>query len=275
MPNIDIKTVQGFGDEWERFDQSDMTDAEREQLFAAYFSMFPWHSLPPQAHGCDIGCGSGRWAKLVAPRVGHLHCIDPSVAINVARRNLSEHTNVSFHQAGVDNLPLEDGSMDFGYSLGVLHHIPDTGAAMLSCVKKLKVGAPFLVYLYYAFDNRPAWFRTIWKASELVRGIVSRQPHGIRYILSQILAVSVYWPLARAAALADYLGANVANWPLSAYRGVSFYTMRTDALDRFGTQLEQRFTRVEIEAMMRNSGLIDIRFSDQPAFWCAVGVKVA
>lgn len=273
MSNIDVKTVEGFGDEWERFDQSQMTDVEREQLFAAYFSVFPWDSLPPQSQGCDIGCGSGRWAKLVAPRVGHLHCIDPSVAINVARRNLSEQSNVSFYQAAVDDLPLEDGSMDFGYSLGVLHHIPDTSAAMSSCVKKLKLGAPFLVYLYYAFDNRPAWFRTIWKASDFVRRIVARQPHGRRYMLSQILAISVYWPLARAAALAERLGVNVENWPLSAYRGISFYTMRTDALDRFGTQLEQRFTRLEIETMMRASGLTDIRFSDQPAFWCAVGVK--
>ena len=195
------------------------------------------------------------------------------MAINVARRNLSEQSNVSFYQAGVDDLPLEDGSMDFGYSLGVLHHIPDTSAAMSSCVKKLKLGAPFLVYLYYAFDNRPAWFRTVWKVSDFVRRIVARQPHGRRYILSQILAASVYWPLARTAMIAEGLGVNVENWPLSAYRGVSFYTMRTDALDRFGTQLEQRFTRLEIATMMRTSGLTDIRFSDQPAFWCAVGVK--
>lgn len=146
MSNIDIGTVEGFGDEWERFDQSAMSDLERHQIFSSYFAVFPWESLPQNAQGCDIGCGSGRWAQLVAPRVGHLHCIDPSAAINVAKRNLAGQSNVSFHHAGVDNLPLEDGSMDFGYSLGVLHHIPDTAAAMSSCVKKLKPGAPFLVY---------------------------------------------------------------------------------------------------------------------------------
>jgi 2-polyprenyl-3-methyl-5-hydroxy-6-metoxy-1,4-benzoquinol methylase len=32
--------------------------------------------------------------------------------------------------------------------LGVLHHIPDTAAAMRDCVRKLKLGAPFLFYLY-------------------------------------------------------------------------------------------------------------------------------
>lgn len=273
MSNIDIGTVEGFGDEWERFDQSAMSDLERHQIFSSYFAVFPWESLPQNAQGCDIGCGSGRWAQLVAPRVGHLHCIDPSAAINVAKRNLAGQSNVSFHHAGVDNLPLEDGSMDFGYSLGVLHHIPDTAAAMSSCVKKLKPGAPFLVYLYYAFDNRPAWFGAVWKVSDVIRRLVSRQPHGLRYILSQILAATVYWPLARTAALAERLGVNVENWVLSSYRDISFYGMRTDALDRFGTRLEQRFTRLQIQAMTCKAGLTEIRFSEQPAYWCAVGLK--
>ena len=67
------------------------------------------------------------------------------------------------------------------------------------------------------------------------------------------------------------MGLDVAGIPLSAYRHGSFYTMRTDALDRFGTQLEQRFTRAQIEAMMLSAGLENIRFSDKEPFWVACG----
>ena len=49
--------------------------------------------------------------------------------------------------------------------------------------------------------------------------------------------------------------------------------MRTDARDRFGTPLERRFKRAEVEKMMREAGLGDIRFSDAAPYWCAVGVK--
>jgi hypothetical protein len=49
--------------------------------------------------------------------------------------------------------------------------------------------------------------------------------------------------------------------------------MRTDALDRFGTRLEQRFTRVEMERMMKEAGLAQIRFSEREPFWVACGVK--
>ena len=273
MQNLDPETVRGFGDEWERFDQTALSDDERSQIFADYFRIFPWDTLPNDATGFDLGCGSGRWAQLVAPRVGLLHCIDPSSAINVARRNLARFDNVVFHQQSVATIPLADGTMDFGYSLGVLHHIPDTAAAMRNCVNKLKPGAPFLVYLYYAFDNRPLWYRILWKSSEIVRAVVSRLPHILRYGVSQILALSIYWPLARLSKLGDRLGLATQGWPLHFYRDLSFYTMRTDALDRFGTRLEQRFARTEIESMMRRAGLQNIEFSPGTPYWCAVGTK--
>lgn len=269
--NSDARTVAGFGDEWSRFDQTGMSDAETQNLFDSYFSVFPWERLPEGSIGFDLGCGSGRWARLAASRVGTLHCIDPSTAIDVARRNLATSPNCMLHQAGVDDMPLAQGSMDFGYSLGVLHHIPDTQAALSACVSKLKPGAPFLLYLYYAFDNKPFWFKAIWRLSDGLRQLVSRMPHGLRYASSQILAVLVYWPLARFARLAEKHGANVANVPLSAYRNSSFYVMRTDALDRFGTGLEQRFTQAEIQSMMQAAGLINITFRDATPYWCAVG----
>lgn len=276
VENVDEKVVAGFGDEWSRFDQSQLSRGEREKMFENYFSIFPWDKLPPQAEGFDLGCGSGRWAKLVAPRVGRLHLIDASAdALNVARNNLENAQNCEFHLASVEAIPLADGSCDFGYSLGVLHHIPDTNAGLRACVAKLKAGAPFLVYLYYRFDNRPAWFRAVWKASDAVRRTVSRLPHSLRFGVSQALAVAVYYPLARTARLLEKSGVEaetIEKIPLSQYRGNSFYTMRTDALDRFGTRLEKRFTKREIQEMMKNAGLENISFAETQ-FWTAVGYK--
>lgn len=271
--NIDLPTVEGFSDEWIRFDQSELGQQEAQRLFDLYFAIFPWGCLSEQAAGFDLGCGSGRWAKLVAPRVGHLHCIDPSSALEVAKRNLANNHNCEFHSANVDSMPIADHSMDFGYSLGVLHHVPDTQSAMIACVRKLKLGAPFLVYLYYAFDNRPIWFRIIWRLSEIPRYGISRLPHGLRYLMSQLIAGVVYFPLARLALLSERAGFDVRNMPLSAYRDLSYYTMRTDALDRFGTRLEKRFTRYEIKEMMERAGLERIEFSPDLPFWCAVGYR--
>jgi len=271
--NIREEVVDGFGEEWKKFDQSELSREELEFIGQEYFGIFPWKMLPENAVGFDLGCGSGRWAKLVAPRVEHLHCIDPSVAIEVAKKNLSDNSNCSFHRNGVDDIPLEDNSMDFGYSLGVLHHIPDTAAGIKACVKKIKPGAPFLIYLYYAFDNQPFWFRMIWRISDIFRRIISIMPFPLRFVTSQLIAALVYFPLAKLSRVFEILGAKVHSFPLSAYRFKSFYTMRTDALDRFGTRLEHRYTRAQIQKMMEDAGLDNIVFSDSIPFWVAVGIK--
>ena len=242
--NLDRATVSGFGDEWSQFTQAELGAHERQRIYEDYFSVFPWDQLPPGGGvGADIGCGSGRWAALVAPRVGHLHLVDASdCALGIARTNMAAHGNVSFHQASVDALPFADASLDFAYSLGVLHHVPDTQAAIATVARTLKPGAPLLVYMYYAFDNRPLWFRALWRVSDAQRRVIARLPWPARYGASQLMAGLVYWPLAKAAQGLASLGWLPSAWPLAYYRDKSFYVMRTDALDRFGTRLEHRFS---------------------------------
>jgi SAM-dependent methyltransferase len=276
LKNVDLRTVAGFGQEWSRFPQgAELPASDHLAMFEAYFALFPWERLPPHSVGIDIGCGSGRWAMLVAPRVGHLHLVDPSPeALEVAQRNLAGHKNVTFHVASVAELPVDDALLDFAYALGVLHHVPDTAAAIQSVARKLKPGAPFLLYLYYAFDNRPAWYRGLWRLSDLLRRGISRSPYAVQRAVTAIIAGAVYWPLARTAALAGRMGVPNEYWPLSAYRDRSFYVMRTDAHDRFCTPLEQRFTRREIETMLTQAGFGNIRFSDRVPYWCAVATKM-
>lgn len=272
--NNDPKTVSSFGDEWARFDQKKLIGDEHAYLFDTYFHIFPWESLPDKAQGFDMGCGSGRWASLVAPKVEKLTCIDPSPeALNVAKKNLSHLTNTVFLNSGVSDGSLPANSQDFGYSLGVLHHIPDTASALKDCVEMLKPGAPFLIYLYYRFDNRPIWYSLIWKASDIMRYGISRMPAWMKSIVTDVIATFIYFPLARLALLGKRMGLNVDRWLLSSYRNTSFYTMRTDSRDRFGTPLEQRFTRSEIKDMMLAAGLDDIQFSNRFPFWVAVGKK--
>ncbi|MDM8557669.1 hypothetical protein [Candidatus Parabeggiatoa sp. HSG14] len=79
MDNLNLKTVQGFGDEWSKFNQSSLTEQELQQLCSRYFKIFPWESLPDKPIGFDLGCGSVHWRKVVsADKVNILHCIDTS-----------------------------------------------------------------------------------------------------------------------------------------------------------------------------------------------------
>lgn len=272
--NIDSKTVEDFGNEWSRFNQENLSQNEHRQIFYNYFEIFPFEKLPENAVAADIGCGSGRWAKLVADKVKKLYCIDASIeALEVAKKNLSNYNNIEYLNESVDSITIENNSLDFAYSLGVLHHMPNTKKGIVDCVAKIKKGGYFLLYLYYNLDNKPLYFKLIWQISNLFREVISRMPSKMKFLSCEIIAMTIYWPFSRLSQILEKFDIKTKNIPLSYYKDKSFYTMRTDALDRFGTRLEQRFSKEEIEEMMKNAGLTEIKFSQNEPYWVAVGKK--
>ena len=274
MKNIDKKVVEDFGEEWSKFSQSSISDENLKASWDQYFSIFPFDHLASSAEGFDMGCGSGRWAKFVAEKVHTLNCIDPSEkALSVAKKNLSSFSNISFFNASVSDEVLTENSQDFGYCLGVLHHIPNTYKGLKACAKLLKKDAPFLLYLYYNFENRSFLFKTIWKISDILRRFCSSMPTKIKISLTTLIAYFIYLPLARIALISEKIGINVDNFPLNDYRAKDFYFMKTDALDRFGTRLEKRFSKDEITKMLEDAGFKDINFSNKMPMWVCISRK--
>lgn len=274
MNNVDLQTVDTFRREWSMFDQTGVPLHDLETIFHAYFRLFPWEQIGKTSVGFDVGCGTGRWARFVAPRVAELHCVEPDRGIiAVAQRNLSGFSNCRYHEATANDMPIADQSMDFGYAIGVLHYIPDPLQALRGCVAKLKVGAPMLVSVYYALDNRPVWYRLIWRIIDCTRRIVSRLPFPLIRAVSFAIALFVYYPLARFALSLEKAALDPHWLPLSEYRHRQFYTMRNDSLNRFSNRLEHRFTRRGLAKMMEQSGLEAITVSTKVPYWNAVGYK--
>ena len=96
MKNRDEKVIEDFGDEWTKFNYENLEHSKLKESFTQYFDIFPWDLLPKDAVGFDMGCGTGRWAKYVAPKVKTLNCIEPSNAIIVAKKNLRKNKNIKF-----------------------------------------------------------------------------------------------------------------------------------------------------------------------------------
>jgi SAM-dependent methyltransferase len=272
--NIDETTVRSFGEEWKAFHEFDENELNR--IGDQYFDIVTQAMYGKDKIVADFGCGTGRWTKYFAHKAGAIAAIDPSDAIFTAAAVLEKTDNALLYKASIDNLPFPDNYFDFGFSLGVLHHIPDTPMAMDACVKKIRPGGYFLVYLYYNFDNRGMLFRFIYKMSNLIRLVVSKLPGKLKRFTCNILAVILYVPFVglcrflRMIGVPDRIRQKV---PLQIYEGASFYIIRNDALDRFGTPLEQRFTKKEITVMMENAGLTEIVFSPHAPYWHAVGKK--
>lgn len=272
--NIDWKTVDSFGDEWTKFES--FTEEEIIEIGNEYFDIVDDTMLNRSMTALDVGCGTGRWTKYAAKRAGFVEAIDPSHAVLPATKLLKDIPNIRVTQAEVSDLPFENESFDFVFSLGVLHHIPDTQQAMIDAVKMLKKKGYFLVYLYYGFDNRGTLFKIVYHLSNMIRLVVNKLPQTLKAIVCDLLAIFLYFPLVSLAKIVRAITPGK-NWyqkiPLSAYVNKSFKVMRNDSLDRFGTPLEQRFTQIEIIEMMEKSGLENIVFSTKEPYWHAVGQK--
>jgi SAM-dependent methyltransferase len=168
---------------------------------------------------------------------------------------------------GANSIPA--GSLDLAMSLGVLHHIPDTELAIRDVATKIKSGGVFLCYLYYKLENKPVFYRGLFWASNSLRWVISRLPYAMRRFIAQIIALLVYFPLARSAKLLENMGKNISNFPLHHYADMPFVMLQNDALDRFGTRLEQRFSKKEIIDMLGKAGfdLSTLKFSATEPFW--------
>src|SRR6476660_3464305 len=70
----------------------------------------------------DAGCGMGRFADVVSRWGGTVVGIDLSTAVEAAYENIGRRPNVHLLQADISQLPFPEGTFEYIYSIGVLHH---------------------------------------------------------------------------------------------------------------------------------------------------------
>jgi len=264
--------IDAFDDEWSRY--RDVGTTDHADLFARYFDLVPISDLSAGKTVLDAGAGAGRWAFEVSRRGPRVIAVDLGRSIEITRANTSPE-QVACVQADLEALPLAAGSVDWAYSLGVLHHTRDPEGALAQVVKAVRPGGMVLLYIYYALDQRGPLFRRLFRVVDMTRRFLSRQPRTATRIITAGIALLVYWPLARLAAILERAGAGVpaAKVPLSSYRHLSFRTMLNDSLDRFGTRRELRYTRAEMIALMYRAELSNVQISDTGPFWHGIGSK--
>ena len=273
-PNMDRATVESFGREWERF--SAFTDDEITTGGREYFADLISDASLAGVRVLDVGCGSGRWTKYLAERAGFVDAADPSEAAFVAQRATAMLPNVRVVQASVASLPYAPASFDLVVSVGVLHHLPDTAAAIRALAPLVAPGGRLYLYLYYQLEGRALPYRAALTVSHLLRAVVSRLPGPLKIASCEAAAVVVYLPLILLARLVRRAAPGrplYESIPLHYYMDKPWKVIRNDALDRLGTPIEHRFSRAEIEQMLREAGLARPRFGEHMPRWRVVAER--
>ena len=270
--NLDQEVIDSFGHEWAAFDYAESeTDEALNAQFMAYCAPIDLNQFNSMISvAADFGAGSGRWTSRLSSYFALVYALEPSDGANkVLKSKFLKESRIKILQETVGANSIADESLDLAMSLGVLHHIPDTGLAIKDISGKIKSGGVFLCYLYYKLENKPLYYRGLFWTSNSLRWVISRLPYSMRKIIAQAIAALIYLPLARTAKLLSNAGKNVSNFPLHHYANMPLVMLQNDALDRFGTRLEQRFSKKEITKMLGGAGfdLSTLKFSDVEPFW--------
>jgi SAM-dependent methyltransferase len=267
-PSDDLarRTQASFGYEWTQFDD---WQPSGEVNFQDYFAGLDLDALK-HARVLDAGCGMGRHARQLAAYCERILAVDFSQAIEAAARNVSDLPNVTCVQGDITALPVADEGFDFVYSMGVVHHLADTEAAVQGLVKKLRPGGRLRLYLYW---KREGWTGRLLDVVGAARRITTRLPFpllkAICWLLSVLLYAGVVLPYRALAAMG--VGTSE-RWPLFVYTKYPFRILYNDQFDRFSAPLEKRYSEAEARSLLESAGLRDVR--SRPMFgWVVDGVR--
>jgi len=249
-----------FGAEWTKYPE---ILPEHEDEFNQYFDLVDLGSLKG-ARSMDLGCGIGRWSYFLKDLCKEMILVDFSEAIFVARKNLRGSDNCVFIMADITKLPFRSDAADFILCLGVLHHLPMDALAATRYLGKF---APrVLIYLYYALDNRPVYFRALLAVATIVRLAVSRiRNEGLRSIFTLLVAALVYRPFILIGQALRPLGLSSSVPLYEGYHGKSLGRIQQDVYDRFFTTIEQRVSRSQIMTLRDSYSKITV--SENIPYW--------
>lgn len=243
------RTQASFGYEWTHFNDWRPSGATN---FGDYFAGFDLPSLAGRLV-LDAGCGMGRHARQVAPFAGHLIALDFSRAIEQAARNTSTLDNVHCIQADLLALPVAPASIDFIYSLGVLHHLEQTEQALQGLVQALRPGGRLRIYLYWKHHG---WRGALLSLATAARAVTTRMPFGLLRVCCWLLSVALFLTVVLGYRLLDALGVRAhQSWPLYSYAKYPFTVLYNDQFDRFSAPIEKRYDPHEVKSLLERAGL--------------------
>lgn len=264
------QTISDFGDQWGRFTDNQGWYGSTE-LFEDIVTPLLEVKCLDGAKVAEIGSGTGRIVgMLLDTGVDHVYAIEPSseafrsLSQNVQRMPRQDHVT-AINKRGDDWRTSKE--LDYVFSIGVIHHIPDPRPVLQNAFSALHPGGRLFLWLY-GYEGNEFYVRTVG----LLRTLTTRVPHFCLNIIVELMYFLLvcyrHVSKIRRLPLHDYIE-NVL-WPISPQK------RKLVIYDQLNPAYAKYYRKDEAVQLLRSAGFVDIRIHHRHGYsWSIMGCKPA
>jgi len=249
------RTVKSYSFQWRKFKEM---YPDWEQIFLDSIKPMT-QSFFAGKRGLDAGCGFGRSLRYSASYGAEMIGLDLSEAIEAARENTCHLPNVHLVQGDIFHPPIQPESLDFVYSIGVLHHLPDPKRGFLALTQLVKRGAPMFIWVYLRNRGRQI------AAFSLMRSLSTRMPIRLLNVCCLALAAAQWLAFILPFRALSRFGRTkrMANRiPFTLYSRYPFRVLHTDWFDGLSVPLVNYYRSEEIDRWYREANFEHIAIDE-------------
>lgn len=259
------RTIADFGEQWTTYRDSEGYYGSPEILGDMFGPLLALADVSGR-RVMEIGSGTGRIARiLLGAGARHLTAVEPSAAFEVLRDNLRDQADrTALLRTTGDAVP-PTGDMDFVFSIGVLHHIPDPDPVVRAAFGALRPGGRLAVWLY-GREGNALYLGLLTPARALTR----RLPHRVLEALVRVVDV----PLLAYVALCRALPLPLAGYMRDVVARLDGPKRRLTVYDQLNPAYAKYYTRDEAHALLARAGFQDVALHHRHGYsWAVVGTK--
>ena len=258
------RTIEDFGEQWLKYSDNEGFYGSLE-LFSDI--LFPFLKLE-EIKDCkvaEIGSGTGRIVNmLLEAGAKHVIAIEPSDAFEILNNNIRQTEKVTCLKITGDQLP-DYGNLDYIFSIGVLHHIPDPAPVINAAFNALRPEGKLLVWLYAKEGNR--LYLTFLNPFRI---LTKRLPH---FLVASLVEV-IYWPSFVYIKLCRILPLPLRGYMLSVLEKMSPEKRRLIIYDQLNPSYAKYYTKFEAKKLLSSGKFVNIRIHHRHRYsWTVIGTK--
>jgi len=262
---LGARTIADFGEQWTLYPGTDGFFGSPE-LFNDFLNPLLSDRDLAGNRVAEIGAGSGRFVNIVAAAgAAHVLALEPSQAMRVLRQNTERYRDrITYLETTGDKLPAS-ADLDYVYSIGVLHHIPDPDPVVAAAFRALRPGGRLVVWLYGREGNG-----LYLMLAHSLRVVTRRLPHrGLELVVAALYPVlRLYMALCRVLPLplAEYMRRVLLPLTPAARRLVVY--------DQLNPAYAKYYTRAEAEQLLTKAGFTGVRLHHRHGIsWTVAGTR--